>query len=196
MRKIKLKLALPMLPLALITLVAINWVIFGNLNETIALIIILSCMIGFAISMYRFKSKTDKLELRKTFNIEGDKQQKVKKIFRFLLFAAFLVCLSISYIYEINFTLISSIIFFFLFLNIGILQNKVLVVDYKGIRIPLRWNWKWSKVKSYKFNKTTNIFSIENTDGKIKQLAGIDKEKFEAIEILMRKYQIMHNDNG
>ncbi len=188
MKNFETKLTLIMLPLILVALGAMIGVIFMNLNATIALVLVSTCITGLAFSMYWFKNKGAKLKLRKIFSIENSKTKNIKKVLRFIMFAVFIAYIFFSNKLGLGFGITSVVIILFILLNAFVLQNRVLAIDYNGIHSPFKWNLKWGKIKKYKLDRDTNTLFVEKVDGQTKQVTGIKEEDFEEVENMFKRF--------
>jgi len=165
------------------------WVIFvKNSNENLALIIVIACLIGLDITIYDWKRKSEKQNIRKIFDVEEHNHRKIKKNLRGLLLILFVCSLILARQLNIDFWIVSIFMLILFFISCFLLTPKILVVDYNGIRHPYKWDLKWNKVKSYKLDQTRGVLIVEKKDGKKKQVTGLKKDDYNSIESMIAKY--------
>ena len=192
MKKLETKIVLITLPLMLVALATLTWVIFGkNLNETIALIVVLTCIISVLVIFFIWQNKSDRLGVIKIIELESKQKVKNKTIRNIINICSLALMAGVFY-----FIFYSPINNYYVFVYVAVhitlsttfLTPKKIVINNNAIHCFPSWKVKWDELKAYQLKRNKGILSLEKVDGHTIQVKGIKEEDIEGIETMIKKY--------
>jgi hypothetical protein len=91
------------------------------------------------------------------------------------------VVLGSAFVIPVTYFILSAILMILTML-ILILWQKILVIDYRGIRYACHWNLKWDDVNGYKLDKENGVLEFNLKNGTYKQITGVTPKSYSIIE--------------
>lgn len=181
-----------MFTLVLMALAAIAWKLFGeSVNDILVLVMVFASIIGTVAVFSYWKNKTDRLKIRKTFELERKgvlTSKRGKVIIRIAAYCLQAICIFLISKQQMGIGFSFALILTVIVIPVFFLSQNILAVDYNGIRYPFKWDVRWQKVKSYRIDKENGILSVEKTDGSLKQAARIKNEDLAEVQEMIEKY--------
>jgi hypothetical protein len=181
-----------MLSLMLIALLAISCAIWGNpINELVMLIVVSVCVISAVIAIEYLKRKADVLKARKIFELQTNGKMPGKTgriIIRLLGYVVLAICIYLISKHQIYFGFAVAPILASIIIPGIYLTRNMLVLDYNGIRCPLKWDLKWAKIKSSKIDKKNGVLLVEKTNGQLKQVERIKNEDIDEVREMIERF--------